>query len=202
MEGEIVNPGPEISVASDAIFTPIIDHFTLPDYRYTGWLEAGREGLALPGGKMLVSASSKTGTPHDAGCITKVAYALDTRRIFLQWRVQSPGAEAPVIVRPHPSTGDLLIAWNRCSIMERSPINAAISRDDGATWENMKLIEQHRGYAYSHPSMKIDADRVLLLYMVYPQYESLKAFEGCHNVRFASIPLEWFYRKSANGDEC
>ena len=111
----------------------------------------------------------------------------------------SPGLSSgwsPAVARPDPSTGDLLIIWNRCSIMERSPLNAAISKDNGETWENMKLVEQHRGYAYSHPSMRIDGDRVLLLYMRYPQYSSLESFEHCHNVRFTSIPLEWFHRRA------
>ena len=105
-----------------------------------------------------------------------------------------PSGWSPAIARPDPATGDLLIVWNRCSVLERSPLNAAISKDNGETWENMKLVEQHRGYAYSHPSMRIGGDRVLLLYMLYPQYSSLESFEHCHNVRFASIPLQWFYR--------
>ncbi len=85
-----------LSAAADAIFSPIIDHFTLPNYRYTGWLEAGREGISLPGRKMLVTASSAEGMRSDAGCITKQDYALDTGRVFLQWRVQSPEADTPV----------------------------------------------------------------------------------------------------------
>ena len=105
-----------------------------------------------------------------------------------------PSGWSPAMARSVPSTGDLLIVWNRCSTMERSPLNSAISKDEGETWEHMKLVEQHRGYAYSHPSMKIVGDRVLLLYMLYPQYSSLESFEHCHNVRFASMPLEWFYR--------
>jgi sialidase-1 len=105
---------------------------------------------------------------------------------------------SPAIVRSIPATGDLLIVWNRCSTMERTSLTSAISRDDGETWENMKLIEQHRGYAYSHPSMVIDGDRVLLLYMHYAQYETLKRFDGCHDVRFASFPLDWFYRENVD----
>ena len=110
-----------------------------------------------------------------------------------------PSGSSPAMVRSLPSTGDLIVVWNRCSIMERSPLNSARSRDDGATWENVKRVEQHRGYAYGYPSMQIDGDRVMLLYIHHPQYAGLRRFEamaGYVDVRFASIPLEWFYREN------
>jgi hypothetical protein len=106
---------------------------------------------------------------------------------------------SPAIVKSIPSTHDLLIVWNRCSIMERCPLNAAISRDDRRTWENTKRIEQHRGYSYALPSMAFHKDRVLLLYMHYPVYRGLKkrfdvVSDRFHDVRFTSLPLKWFYR--------
>ena len=112
-----------------------------------------------------------------------------------------PSASQPAMVRSVPSTGDLIIVWNRCSIMERSPLNSAVSRNDGETWENVKRVEQHRGYACVYPSMRIDGDTVMLLHMHHPQYANLRRFEamaGYVDVRFGSIPLEWFYRKSTD----
>ena len=110
-----------------------------------------------------------------------------------------PSGNSPAIVKSIPSTGDLLIVWNRCSIMERCPLNSAISRDGGQTWENVKQIERHRGYSYALPSMAFHKDSVLLLYMHYPVYRGLKRRFGTvsdkfHDVRFTSLPLDWFYR--------
>lgn len=113
-----------------------------------------------------------------------------------------PSGNSPAIVKSIPSTGDLLIVWNRCSIMERCPLSAAVSRDGGQTWESPKQVERHRGYSYALPSMTIHEDRVLLLYMHYPVYRGLKKRFGTvsdkfHDVRFTSLPVSWFYRVPA-----
>ena len=60
------------------------------------------------------------------------------------------GTAAPVSISRIPSTGDLLAIWNnnlgkdRPGNVGRTPLTAAISKDEGETWEG---TAQHRGTA-------------------------------------------------------
>jgi hypothetical protein len=64
-----------------------------------------------------------------------------------------PSPAAPPLVKRIPTTGDLLLVWNRNYQRdhhhqgERTPLSTAISRDDGTTWENLKDIESIPGGA-------------------------------------------------------
>ena len=60
-------------------------------------------------------------------------------------------SNSPPRLRRIPGTGDLLCVWNQVSGEEirrgfrRGRLSAAISRDDGGTWENFKTIEESDG---------------------------------------------------------
>jgi len=106
-------------------------------------------------------------------------------------RVASP--VSPAIIKRIPSTGDLLMVWNhtlphgRGGHTDRFPLSAAISRDDGETWDIRDLDTDVR-FTYGYPSLSFVDDRVLVTYWAardWPWWVSLK---------LQSLPVSWFYR--------
>lgn len=113
------------------------------------------------------------------------------------WSEAVPGKvispEAPATLKRIPGTGDLLLIWNNNPDAvnnyraRRTPLTAAISRDNGATWENIKNVEGDPGVAYTYVSVAFVADRALLTYYCSEEWD-----KGL-SLRFKSIPLDWFY---------
>ena len=102
-------------------------------------------------------------------------------------------AEPPLLKRI-PSTGDLLLIWNRNYEPdhhhqgERTPLSAAISRDDGATWEKTKDIERVPGGSAAYAVVTFVENEALVTYYYQP-----KGFGGTSGVRLKVIPIAWFY---------
>jgi hypothetical protein len=149
------------------------------------------------------------------------------------WSALRPTALAasnsPPRVRRIPNTGDLLCVWNQVSGEEirrgyrRSRLSAAVSRDDGATWENFNTIEvsdgldpvagvkpdlQIRdvrarqdvgklpdGYSYFHyPNVCFAGDRVYLMYLRgYPEMGVAEQLLHRQEQVLRIYPLGWFY---------
>lgn len=107
--------------------------------------------------------------------------------------LQSP--EAPATIRTIPSTGDLLLVWNNVFDKskghggERTPLTAAISRDGGTTWENIRNLENDPDHTYAYTSMLFHKDRLLLSYYVGDRRT------GKYSSRFRSLPVSWLYEK-------
>ena len=81
---------------------------------------------------------------------------------------------SPMSVKRIPSTGDLLAVWNdhsgrfavagdQCS-RGRTPLVSAISRDDGASWEGHKVLEDSPVHGYCYTAIHIRQGAVLLAY--------------------------------------
>ncbi|HUT22768.1 MAG TPA: sialidase family protein, partial [Sumerlaeia bacterium] len=75
---------------------------------------------------------------------------------------------SPATIERIPSTGDLLLVWNDHSNIpdslrgKRTPFTAAISRDEGGTWQNAKTLEDDPTGWYCYTAMEFVGDRVLL----------------------------------------
>ncbi|MCC6507713.1 MAG: exo-alpha-sialidase [Pirellulaceae bacterium] len=110
-----------------------------------------------------------------------------------QLSVQAP--ESPATIRTIPSTGDLLLVWNNTFDKSkghggnRSPLTAAISRDAGVTWENIRNLETDADRAYAYTSVLFHKDRVLFSYYVGDVQT------GKYSSRFRSLPVRWLYEK-------
>ena len=110
-----------------------------------------------------------------------------------QLSVQAP--EAPATIRTIPSTGELLLIWNNVYDKskghggERTPLAAAISRDEGATWENVRHLETDTDHTYAYTSVLFHKDHALLSYYVSDPRT------GRYSSRFRSMPVRWFYEK-------
>jgi sialidase-1 len=79
------------------------------------------------------------------------------------------GSESPVNVKRIPSTGDLLMIWSHCNDPKlshggRNPLTAAISRDDGDTWEHIRNLEDDASRTFSYPSIAFRGGEVLVTY--------------------------------------
>lgn len=108
--------------------------------------------------------------------------------------IQAP--EAPATLRRIPATGDLLLVWNNTDTPgighggRRTPLAAAISRDDGRTWQNFRNLESRQDEQYAYTSLTFVRDRAVLSYYV------ADGKTGFHSSRFRSVPVAWFYSAS------
>jgi sialidase-1 len=86
-----------------------------------------------------------------------------------------PGLYAPLsapAIERIPRTGDLLLVWNHHEGIatnaaspyhgKRTPYNVAISRDEGATWENVKTLEDDPDGWYCYTAVEFVGGDVLL----------------------------------------
>jgi hypothetical protein len=96
------------------------------------------------------------------------------------------GTAAPVSLERIPATGDLLAVWNHDagSPRARNPLTAAISRDEGSTWEHFRDLENAPGDAFAYPSVTWVGDRALVTYFGY---------KGGNSLFLKAIPVAWFY---------
>ena len=96
------------------------------------------------------------------------------------------GTVAPISIERIPTTGDLLAVWNHDigSSRARNPLTAAISRDDGQTWEHFRNVADAAGDAFAYPSVTLIDDRALLTYFNY---------QGGISLLLQGIPVSWFY---------
>lgn len=82
-----------------------------------------------------------------------------------------PSPRAPASLKRVPKTGDLLLLWNdndgsvesRASF--RTPLTAAISKDEGKSWTRVKTIEDDPEGFFCYTAIQFLDDEVLLGYM-------------------------------------
>lgn len=96
------------------------------------------------------------------------------------------GTAAPISISRVPKTGDLLAIWNRNpGGKNRTPLTAAISRDEGETWDRIRNIEEEPGDAWAYPAVTWIENRALLTYFSY---------KGGLSLQLKIIPAMWFYQ--------
>ena len=95
--------------------------------------------------------------------------------------------EAPATLRRIPTTGDLLLLWNDTFTEgaghggRRTPLNSAVSSDEGKTWKHKRVLEDDPTAGYCYMSLIFHKGRAVMSYYV----------KG--GSRFRSLPIEWFY---------
>lgn len=101
-----------------------------------------------------------------------------------------------------PGTGDLLMIWNnspydpafRSHYGKRSPLTAAVSRDEGRTWENVRDIETDPTRAFSNPGCRFTrAGQAIVNYWTC-EYLPDWAMQDVIDLRVAVLATEWFYQ--------
>ncbi len=107
--------------------------------------------------------------------------------------VQAP--EAPATLRRVPATGDLLLIWNNTYKEgaghggRRTPLTAALSHDEGQTWDHTRNLESNPEQTFSYTSLTFVRDRTVMSYWVSGE-------AGRYSSRFRSLPVSWFYEES------
>jgi predicted neuraminidase len=95
------------------------------------------------------------------------------------------GSPAPVSISRVPTTGDLLAIWNHNpGSGKRNPLTAAISKDEGETWESFRNIEDDPGDAWAYPAVTWVDNRALLTYFNYT---------GGLSLQLKILAASWFY---------
>ena len=100
------------------------------------------------------------------------------------------GTPAPVALSRIPTTGHLLAIWNNNLGKDfpgntgRTPLTAAISRDEGETWENLRNLEEGTHDAWAYPALTWVGNRALVTYFTYT---------GGHSLVLRIVPENWFY---------
>jgi Neuraminidase (sialidase) len=95
----------------------------------------------------------------------------------------------PASIKRIPSTGDLLVLYNDHSgrfpydKVRRVPLVSAISKDDGATWQNHRLVESDLSGWYCYTLISFVDDYAILGYCV----------RMLTSMRLTRIPISWFY---------
>lgn len=109
------------------------------------------------------------------------------------WSIRSP--EAPATVRRIPATNHLLLVWNDADATgadhggKRTPLTAAISKEDGHTWSFKRHLETSREHTFAYTSLIFHEGRAVMSYYVRDEKS------GQISSRFRSVPLPWFYQE-------
>jgi sialidase-1 len=111
------------------------------------------------------------------------------------WSTPEPMAldspRSPQSIKRIPPTGDLLIIWNN-SPDQRFPLTAAISKDDGATWQYIRNLDQDPAHTYAYTSIEFLKDRALFTYYAGPAAGARS--EPRWSLKLKAVPLNWFYQ--------
>jgi sialidase-1 len=101
-----------------------------------------------------------------------------------------------------PETGDLLMIWNnspydpafRSHFGKRSPLTAAVSRDEGRTWTHLRDIEDDPRRAYSNPGCRFTSTGKAIVNYWTCEYLPDWAMQDVIDLRIAIIDSAWFYK--------
>ena len=107
-----------------------------------------------------------------------------------------------------PSTGDLLVVWNNSydpkffsHFGKRSPLTAAVSHDNGKTWQHLRDIETDPKRAFSNPGCRFLRDGTAILNYWTCEYLPNWAMQDVIDIRVAIIDTPWFYESTAGPND-
>ena len=102
-----------------------------------------------------------------------------------------------------PETGDLLMIWNNSPYDpaftshygKRSPLTAAVSRDEGRTWQNVRDIESDPSRAFSNPGCRFMRNGNAIVNYWTCEYLPNWCMQDIIDLRIAIVATKWFYGK-------
>ncbi|HLU90091.1 MAG TPA: sialidase family protein [Cyclobacteriaceae bacterium] len=104
---------------------------------------------------------------------------------------------SPATIERIPKTGDLLAVWNNNLADDpdiarlRTPLNAAISKDEGRTWESIKTLEDDPDGWYCYTAMDFVDDHVLLGYCAGNRPQGT----GLSVTNVTRLGVDWLYNE-------
>jgi len=162
-------------------------------HRGPGHVDQPQRGAMEPGvvelrdGRVMMIVRTQLG-------VIAAAYSTDEGETWGEpFHLDVVAPEAPATIGRIPSTGDLLLVWNRTYDPsaghggERTPLTAAVSLDEGETWRHFRDLETRpdRGYAYT--SLRFVGSRALLSYWEHDRRAQRLS------TRFRSLAVSGFY---------
>lgn len=149
-------------------------------------LPQSKAGAQEPGVIELRDGRVMAWVRSDLGRIYR-AYSRDRGKTFSELHpiagIESP--LSPQSIKRHPKTGDLILIWNN-SPKQRTPLAAAVSRDEGLTWEHVRVVDDTPEATFAYTSIEWLREKVLLSYYV--------GQNGGWSLRVKTLPLSWFYQ--------
>ena len=103
---------------------------------------------------------------------------------------------SPASIKRIPKTGDLLAVWNDHANVDaehkgkRTPLHAAISKDDGRTWQPPKTIENDPNGWYCYTAIEFVGESVLLGHCAGDR----KKDGGLATTQITRFTLDWLYK--------
>lgn len=101
---------------------------------------------------------------------------------------------SPASIKRLPETGDLLVVWNDHSGQypfpagKRTPLCTAISRDEGRTWENSRILEDDPDGWYCYTNITFVGDGALVGYCAGDSRVG-----GLNRLKVTRVPQPWLY---------
>lgn len=103
---------------------------------------------------------------------------------------------SPASIERIPETGDLMAVWNN-NLSEdpeiaklRTPLNVAISKDEGKNWENIKTLEDDPDGWYCYTAISFVEDHILLSYCAGNRPEGT----GLAVTNVSRLDRNWLYQ--------
>lgn len=106
-----------------------------------------------------------------------------------------PSPLSPASIKRLPEIGDLFVAWNQNGgdlpglEGKRTPLNVALSSDEGKTWQGVQTLEDNPHGWYCYTAIYPGESFVLLAYCAGDRREN----NGLAHTRITRIPLPWLY---------
>jgi sialidase-1 len=78
-----------------------------------------------------------------------------------------PAPSSPSLLKRIPATGDLILIWNNVASeasRPRTPLSAAISRDEGESWECVKDIDNRSDFDAAYAAVFFQGDEAIVTY--------------------------------------
>ena len=108
--------------------------------------------------------------------------------------------ESPTHIKVDPSTGDWVMVWNHIHVPgadhcgPRCPLNIAVSKDEGKTWQGEKVLEDDTAFTYAYPSITCSGGDVLLTYYRNEKQKALGTDKDVMiSLKFRRFSLAWLY---------
>lgn len=96
---------------------------------------------------------------------------------------------SPASIARIPSTGDLLLVWNNTVNEKRTPLNIAVSKDEGKTWSHTKTLEDSPDKGYCYTAIHFTDNNVLLGYCAGNQSDGI-----LNETDIVKLNLGWIYQ--------
>lgn len=95
---------------------------------------------------------------------------------------------SPASIARIPSTRNLLMVWNNTVNEKRTPLNIAVSKDEGKTWTHVKTLEDNPDRGYCYIAIHFTGKNVLLAYCA-----GLLSGNRLSQTDIKRLSLDWIY---------